>query len=109
MNEVTKPKRKPVNVDRIAIGAEPSARLDQWFSQLDGKYKGIKMKRNELVEWLILNRAASLNDDEIRRIGDKFYDQMDLAQWIVRQLKDAKATGKSLSIDDIMQRTSALK
>lgn len=102
MNEIVKPKRKPSNVERIALGPEAVARLDRWLEQLTAKYHGLKVKRSELAEWIVLNHAASLDDGEIRQLGDKFYDQVHLAQWILRQLKEAKAAGKEKSIAEIM-------
>jgi len=102
MNDVTKPKRKRPQVDRIAIGVDAQARLDHWLEQLSARYPGIKMKRGDLAEWIVLNRAATLGADEIREIGGRFYDQVHLARWLLRQLKEAKAAGKQTSIAEII-------
>ena len=103
MTEIVKLKRKTSNVERIGLEREVVAKLDQWLVQLTTKFHGLKMKRRDLAEWILLNHAPYLSDEETDRIGEKFYDQVHLAKWILAQAKQAKASGKSVSLDQILR------
>ncbi len=109
MNEITKEKKKVSKIDRVALSSNAIDRMDKWLAALSEHYQGIKLRRNDLTSWLILNHRSELSVDEIKGIGAEFYDETQFAQWIVRRLKEAKATGKSISIQELMRCINAKK
>lgn len=103
MSEVSKPKARKIQGERIALNLESSRRVNQWLATLKEKYPGLRMRRSDLVDWLVSHRPAALSEEEISHVGERFYDQMQLAQWMVRQLKEAKASGKEVSLDELVK------
>ena len=103
MNETVKTKPNVVNPCRIVLTGEGSDRVNRWMNQLQQQFHGLRMNRNELVEWLILAQPLDLSLEEIREIGGKYYDELDLANWALRQLKEARSKGQNISLENILK------
>ncbi len=103
-NSITKTKKPLPPVNRVALTQEAATRLDSWIFQLSEAFHGIKIKRNDVVEWLIRSKAPILSDDEMKGLRQEHYSEVDLANWVLRQLKEAKAKGENLSLEEVVQR-----
>ena len=110
MNENPAPnekKKRAVAVDRITLRPDSLNRLDGWLASLQVKFRGIRVSRSDLVNWLIGARAPELSGAELRALQREYFDEVQFTAWALRELKDARARGEKLSLKDIMARDRA--
>lgn len=101
-----KPRSNKRHLDRISLKTEALARIERWITQVEQRYKAIRISRNELVNFLLLHRAAELSDEEGRLIGELHYDEVKFATWALKALKEAHARGEKVSLDDLIRKHS---
>ncbi len=98
------PRSNKRHLDRISLKAEALARVERWITQAEQRYKAIRISRTELVNFLILHRAAELSEEEARLLGEAHYDEVKFATWALKALKDAHARGEKVSLDDLIRK-----
>ncbi len=95
-------KKRRVNPERITVAKESLSRLSDWIEQIATEVKGIKLNRNDLVNWLIQNHASTLSADEVKEVERHFFDEVKFAEWALKELKAAKARGETTSLSEIL-------
>jgi len=99
-----KPKSKSTTL-RIALGEATALRLGQWCRQVSEICPGIRLKKQELVDWLITSSDERLGPAQIKSIRERFYDEVRLTEWALKELKAAKARNEKLSLSDLLPTT----
>lgn len=89
--------------ERVSLDEASAAKLDLWLEQVLQKVPGIKIGRSELVRWLVNSHSESLSDDELLQVKSSYFDEMEFALWMVRQLKESRARGERLSISELIE------
>lgn len=109
--ETTEVETKNVSAkqERVSLDEESALRVDQWVDQVLRQVPGIKIGRSELVRWLILSHEDVLRTEELLEIKSRFFDEMEFALWMVRQLKESRAKGEKLSLNDLLAGTTPSK
>lgn len=102
MQNETKPKVRVKHPDRVSLSPEAVIRLNEWMDALETNARGIKISKNELVSFLILNHAVKLSESETLQLKDQYFDEVRFAEWAVQQLKAAKASGRHLTLSHVM-------
>lgn len=102
MDEMNKPKKRQAHPDRITLKPEALQRLETWNSQLADHLKGQRLKRGELLHWLILSHSDKLSEAEVGQIEQEFFDEIKFAQWAVKKLKEARAKGQNLELTELI-------
>ena len=105
----SKPKSKGLPINRIALSEDAAKKLDLWAEQMEVFCPGIRLKRQQIIDWLISEKGAQLTASEQRSIKDQFYDDVELVTWALSQLKAAKAKNEKLSLADLLKRGQANK
>jgi hypothetical protein len=95
-------KKKNANTERISLTPEAAARIDTWIGELQSSFRGIKLRRKSLVEWLIQSHSPELSNAEKKIIKNLFFDEVSHAQWLVRELRAAKGRGELTKISDLL-------
>ena len=90
--------------DRITVGAEALGRLNQFLDQTSRCLRGIKLTRNELVNFLILNHPDAFSGAELKELEYRYFDEVKFAQWALGELKSAKARGETITLADIISK-----
>ena len=68
-------REKPKSIDRVTIGAEESARLADWLSQIGQGAAGfLDLTKLDVVNFLIRAHAPTLSPKELKAIRAKHYD-----------------------------------
>ncbi len=104
----TNPKSsKSVPVNRVVLSNEATDLLDCWIQQMESFCPGIQLKRQGLVSWLVCNRDKQLSPSEMKAIKESLYDDIELATWVLKELKAAKARDEKLSLEDLLRGRSS--
>jgi hypothetical protein len=93
---------KLTNKNRITLTEECVNRLHHWETQIGECFKGMAIKPAELVEWVILSHSENLTPDELQDVQTKYWDDIAMASWALRELKKAKASGEALSLQEVL-------
>ena len=54
MDEEKQVKVRQTYSDRITLKPESLCRIDGWLEQLENQFKGIKISRTQLINWLVM-------------------------------------------------------
>ena len=99
----TKPKAKTAPINRVILSEETANVLDAWAGQMETFCPGIRLKRQDLVAWLVSQKDKELSPSEQKSIKERFYDDIELATWALEQLKAAKARNEKVSLVDLIK------
>jgi hypothetical protein len=102
METQLKPKAKSVAVSRIVLSEEASKYLCTWMSQLRTTCPGIRLKKHDLLSWLVSQKGNKLSSSDLKIIKERFHDEIELAEWVLKQLKAAKARNEKLSLAELL-------
>lgn len=96
--------KRPRNPDRLVASPEVLTRLNEWLLFLEHKLKGISLTRNQLMNWIIMNRPHVLSNQEIKQIEEKFFNEVRFAEWALKELRAAQGRGEAIRLSDIVAR-----
>lgn len=102
MENEAKPKSKAKHPDRVTLSPESLARLAQWIGETQNQFKGTRITKTDLVDFLILSHSAHLSERELEQLQIQHFDEVRFAAWALGQLKEARAQGKTISLSDII-------
>jgi hypothetical protein len=100
-NSKSKPKKAPTL--RIIVTENNVSSLDLWIGQLEQFCPGIRLKRQDLVNWLIEEKGGLLSPNDLKRAKEQFYGEIELARWALDQLKAAKARNEKVTLNDLLR------
>lgn len=109
MSTETQIRKQVVSKNRITVSNECYDKLQQWEAQANDHYKGLNIKPSELVEWCILSHTDKLTDDELSELQSKYFDDVALVAWALRELKRARAAGENKTIEELLGLAKVLK
>ena len=95
----TQPSKKVV---RIALTEESSSRLGKWLREVNTDLPGPCIRQKQLVEWLILSRSESLTRSDIQSIRESYIDEVDLAEWALQEIREARKSGRELKLRELV-------
>jgi len=101
--EAKNPKSKQkANLNRITLNQPNADRVDGWLAHLRDQFPGIRIKRNELVNWLIAQTPNALADASTKSIGALHFDDIQYLLWARTKITAAREKGESLTLVEIM-------
>lgn len=103
MEMPSKTKAKVSSLARIILNEENGKQLDSWIEQLKGSCPGIRIKKQDLVSWLIVEKGNCLSQGDLKTIRERFFDAVELAQWALEQLRAAKQRNEKLTLADLIR------
>ncbi len=102
MNDDQKPKLRTRHPDRVSLSPDSLNRLAGWTIDAEGHLKGSRLTKSDLVNFLIKSHSASLSERELEELERDHFDEVRFAAWALRQIKEARAQGKDLSLADVV-------
>src|SRR5436305_1280715 len=102
MPEDQKKKSWNRHLDRITLEAGSLEKLDGWIKQVCGRKKGVSLSRKEAVNWLISKSPGTLSVDDHAAITEEFFDELRFLQASLKELRQARAQGESLSLEAVL-------
>lgn len=103
METPLKPKAKVSSLSRIILNEENGKHLEGWIEQLRGSCPGIRIKKQDLVSWLIQDKGARLSQADLKTVRERFFDEVELAQWALDQLRAAKQRNEKLTLAGLLK------
>lgn len=88
---------------RIILDEVTEKHLQGWIDQLRGSCPGIRIKKQDLVSWLIQERGDRLSQSDLKAIRERFFDEVELAQWALEQLRAAKQRNEKLTLAGLIK------
>ena len=95
---------KNKNVDRISLKTESIARVEHWISQIKERHKSVRISRNAVVNFVLLQRAPELSNEEIEHLGGAHQDDIRFAMWAVKAMREARSRGERYSLWSLMEK-----
>ncbi len=102
MENSTSPKARVRHPDRVSLSPESLNRLSILILEAEGHLKGSRLTKSDLVNFLIKSHSASLSERELEELERDHFDEVRFAAWALRQIKEARAQGKDLSLADVV-------
>ena len=93
-----KPKTQKRGTERVALNPEAIARVEEWMSHIEKEKKGVRITRNELVNFVLLRHAPVLSEEELNDIGKTHYSELRFYEWALKTVRKAQARGEDLTI-----------
>lgn len=95
MNEEEKIESLKPRLEHVALSEVSSKKINTWLEQVAMKRKGVKISRKDFVNWLIEKSSDNLSGGDLSALIDRFYDEASFLRQLLRDVKIAKAEGKS--------------
>ena len=105
----TTKKTKFRHPDRVTLTPELLSKLDGWMKQVTDKHRGVRLTRNNIVDWLIGSYPAELPNADIKIIAERFYDEERFLKDAIRELRSKKSRGENVSLADILANVGSQK
>lgn len=102
-----KPKKRDANQLRIVLKKETIARVNRWANQIGQQKKGIKIRVNDLVEYVLMSHPEELTETEMKEYQDRYTSDVDFAKWLVKELTAAEGRGEKLKLSDLIATTTS--
>ena len=107
---IKKPTDKKKAPERFLIDQEASDILQKHIDFMEEKYSGVKIKKFQLLNWLVLNYCQSLTSAMESGIYDEFYDEERVLMEALKEVKRLKKEGKNINLDEVLKsRKSSVK
>src|ERR1700693_187365 len=82
--------------NRVALEDESVNKIDRWVEQVNREAKGVRIKRNELLDWMVQSLPDTLKSRQIKRISKRFYDAVIYMESELKKAKEARARGETI-------------
>jgi hypothetical protein len=106
MENEAKPKKKMTHPGRVTLTPESLARLSQWIEETQGHFKGSRISRSDLANFLIMSHTARLSEKEVEQLESQYFDEVRFAAWAFAEVKKARVEGKVVTLAEIVASTS---
>ncbi|MGE4133304.1 MAG: hypothetical protein AB7F86_16795 [Bdellovibrionales bacterium] len=104
-----KRKRKPIT-DRIVLNQASMETVANVVGQIEQAFGGlVKLGTKDVVNYLLQSRSSALTASDLNQIRAQFFDEIRAAQWALRQVKEAKERGESVSLTEVLARMALPK
>ena len=100
--------KRQMRSDRVALSPECNEKVGRWLDGLKERFKGLKISRSELINWVLMNRPNVLDQSEAQQIHAAFFDEIHFASWALKELRKARAAGQSQSLAEILGQVESL-
>ena len=102
MDNDAKPKTRVKHPDRVTLSAEAQSRISNWMTSVQERLKGNRINKSDLVNFLVISHSSDLAEEELDGLRSQYFDEVQFAEWALRQIKEMKALGKTVSLAEIV-------
>lgn len=95
-------------LEHVALSTSSSQKVDAWLEQISTKRKGVKISRKDFVNWLIEKSPDNLSGGDLSALIERFYDEAAFLRQLLRDVKQAKADGKTESGFELIVKTKKM-
>lgn len=96
-------RKRQINPDRIVLESASVEFVKAVAAQIEESFGGIiKLTHKEIANFILQERTELLTGSELNAIKDKYFDDVQAAQWALQKLKAAKESGEELSLADVL-------
>jgi hypothetical protein len=100
--EMNQSKRKPRHPDRVTLSPENLEKIAGWLNQICSANLGARLTRNDVVNWIISSQPVELSQQDVKHIGEKFFDEMYLLRQAIKEMKVRRQRGDAVNLADLI-------
>lgn len=89
--------------ERIPLEKQSSEILGKHIVFLEGKYPGVKIKKHQLLNWLVVNHCQTLTAGMESGLYNEYYDEERVLLEALKEVKRLKKEGKSINLEQVLQ------
>lgn len=90
-------------IERIELCAELVDQAEAWLEQVASECPEVSLSRKELLNHLLLEHGSKLNEAELLKIREKFFNTVKYLKSLLKKAEAAKASGEELTIPTRLQ------
>lgn len=90
--------------DRFTVDPINLQKIGSLLEQLRASVPACDISRKDLVNWILEKFPNNLGTDELNELKDRFYDEERFLRLALEEVRNAKARGEKLSLQDILQK-----
>lgn len=102
-------KRRIPKYDRVTLYEDAMKRVDGWIKQVQDSKTGVSLFRKDILNWYILNAPEQLDASGVAALAAQFFDQERFLKQALKQVRDAKCRGETLSLKALMSDEQSVK
>lgn len=96
-------------VERVVINDTLKNKLTKLMDQANSVLQGIAtVTKSDIVNLILGGHADDLNPAEIDQLKASHLDEVKYAFWVAKRLKEARAAGETLSMQDVLTMSGPL-
>lgn len=104
MNKAGETQTKRRHPDRVTLLPKQLDKIDAWVLQVKEQCKGVSLSRNQMLQWLLESKEATLRVEELQDIGSQFFQEDLFLKQVAEELKGRRAAGEQINLGDVMGR-----
>ena len=89
-------------IERVVLSNEVAVKLDRWIATITSSRQGVDLSRRDLIQWLVMSKSDNLSPHEIKELADAHYDDVKFLHFAMRELKQARANGKQVDLQEFL-------
>ena len=109
MENPTTKKAKFRHPDRVTLTPDLLAKLEGWMKQVTDKHRGVRLTRNNVVDWLIGSYPPELPNGDVKIIAERFYDEERFLKDAIRELRSKKSRGENVDLAELLANVGSQK
>ena len=88
--------------EKVTLSAMAQKKLTLWMEQISSSRKGLSFNKRRLLNFLIERLPDELQPTVVREASDAFYDSVKFLEETLLIVKDAKARGEDVRVEDLI-------
>lgn len=89
--------------DRFTITPNNLEKIGSLLEQLRFTLKGCDATRKDMLNWIIEKFPEQLNEDSLKELAGRFYDEERFLKFALGEVRAAKARGEQKTLEQILQ------
>ncbi len=97
-------RKRSTRPERISLNENELKRVDGWLTQIRNASLGVKINRNQLVQWLIGSLPETFSEEQLGNLKETFFNEVYFVKKALLQLQESQKRGEKATIEEIIQR-----
>lgn len=87
---------------RMHISKDNIDKLDKWHLQVMNALPSAKLKKSDLLNWLLEQLSIDLSSTQLSEIGKRFFDPLLALKVTAKKVREAKDSGQYVNFQDLI-------
>lgn len=90
--------------DRLTVEPANLEKIGRLLDQLRAATPACEATRKDILNWLVERAPEELGASDLKDLSDRFYDEERFLKLALEEVREAKARGERLRLEDILSR-----